>query len=172
MTTLFTLSYGTDELASMSKQQVGKSGGRAKMPTQDQVSAGGVAFRRNTSRIEVAIVCVGSRKRWQLPKGIVETGESPEATAVREEAGLQTDLIAPIEVIEYWYVGNSRSGRVRFHKFVHFFLLAYQAGDVHDHDHEVREARWVAADEALSMLAFENERKVMEEARKTIAALD
>ena len=99
---------------------------------------------------------------------------APEATAVREvreEAGLETELLSPIDVIEYWYVGNSRGGRVRFHKFVHFFLMAYQAGDVHDHDHEVREARWVEAGKALSMLAFENEREVVEEAQKMIAAL-
>jgi 8-oxo-dGTP pyrophosphatase MutT (NUDIX family) len=84
---------------------------------------------------------------------------------VREEAGVDARIIAPLEVIEYWYVGNDREAqRVRFHKFVHLFLLEYEGGDVRDHDHEVEEARWVASDEAERMLSFESERRAMREA--------
>ena len=61
-------------------------------------------------------------------------------------------------------------GRVRYHKFVHFFLLAYLAGDVRDHDHEVDEARWFALDEAVRQLAFANERRVVERAGALLAA--
>lgn len=145
-----------------------------KIPTLDQVSAGGVAFRAGESGVEVAIVSVVPNGRWQLPKGIVDRGESPEAAAVREvreEAGIETNSLAPIETIEYWYVGGSGQRRVRYHKFVHFFLLSYRGGDVSDHDHEVSEARWVRIDEAIKMLAFKNERMVVEKAREMIAAL-
>jgi NADH pyrophosphatase NudC (nudix superfamily) len=51
---------------------------------------------------------------------------------------------------------------VRYHKRVHFFLFRYRSGDVADHDHEVHEARWVSAAEAPAMLAFANERRVVE----------
>ena len=74
------------------------------MRTVTQVSAGGVPFRQRTETIEVAIVSVGERRRWQLPKGIVDPGETPESAAVREareEAGIDTELLAPIETIEY-----------------------------------------------------------------------
>jgi 8-oxo-dGTP pyrophosphatase MutT (NUDIX family) len=139
--------------------------------TVRQVSAGGVVYRHAAGErpTEVALIRVGTPGRWQLPKGIVDEGESPELTAVREvreEAGLEARLVAPLEVIEYWYVGDDREGkRVRFHKFVHLFLLAYQAGDVSRHDHEVEEARWVALPDAEAMLAFESERKAMARAR-------
>jgi 8-oxo-dGTP pyrophosphatase MutT (NUDIX family) len=121
---------------------------------------------------EMALVKVGPKGRWQLPKGIVDAGEEPEQTAVREvreEAGVEARLLAPIEVIEYWYVGNDRGGkRVRFHKFVHMFLLEYISGDVGDHDYEVEEARWVPLREAEAMLAFESERKAMHRAVQMI----
>ena len=134
------------------------------LPTEEQVSSGGVAFRRTERGVEVALVKTKPKGRWQLPKGIVDEGETPEETAlreVREEAGLETAVVAPLDVIEYWYVGHRRGGRVRFHKRVHFFLLACCGGDVGDHDHEVEEARWVAVEEAGAMLAFPNERKVV-----------
>lgn len=145
----------------------------APFPTEDQTSAGGVAFRRGTNGVEVALVCMKPKRRWQLPKGIVDPGETPEETAVREvreEAGIETNLLGPIETVEYWYVGRRGGGRVRFHKRVHFFLLAYRSGDVTDHDREVEEARWVPVAEAEAMLAFENERAVVEKARAQIAA--
>ena len=146
-------------------------------PTIDQTSAGGVAYRVRDGVTEVALISVRSRKagagtRWQLPKGIVEPDEPPEAAAVREvreEAGIACTLVAPIETIEYWYVATERDGsRVRFHKRVHFFLFRYESGDVADHDHEVEEARWVEIAEAERMLEFTNERKVVAKARGMI----
>lgn len=145
----------------------------ARLTTKTQLSAGGVAFRRGRNGVEIAIVSVGAKRRWQLPKGIVEVDESPETAAVREtreEAGVDTTVVAPIEVIEYWYVATAEGERVRFHKFVHFFLLAYVAGEVHDHDREVHEARWVAIDEAATLLAFASERAVVERAGQMIEA--
>ncbi|HEU4698605.1 MAG TPA: NUDIX domain-containing protein [Gemmatimonadales bacterium] len=141
------------------------------MRTVAQVSAGGVAYRRRADgAIDVALVLVGAKRRWQLPKGIVDPGETPAATAlreVREEAGIATELVAPLAPIEYWYVGAERGGgeQVRFHKRVHFYLLAYRAGDVRDHDREVLEARWVPLAEAEALLAFPSERRVVAEAR-------
>ena len=39
--------------------------------TKTQVSAGGVAFRVQEGRLEVALISVGESERWQLPKGLV-----------------------------------------------------------------------------------------------------
>jgi len=145
-----------------------------KIETLDQISAGGVAFRRQDSQIEIAIVSVKPKMRWQLPKGIVDPGESPQITAVREvreEAGVDADLIAPLDTIEYWYVGTERNGeRVRYHKRVHFYLMEYVAGRVEDHDAEVNEARWVHLSDAADLLAFKNERSVVEHAATLLLA--
>jgi len=143
----------------------------AKFQTVEQVSAGGVAFRRTADSYEIAIISVVPSRRWQLPKGLIDADETPEIAAlreVREEAGIETDALAPIEKIEYWYVGENRGERVRFHKSVHFFLLAYRSGAVENHDTEVAEARWVITAEAVQMLAFKSEKEVVEKAVKLL----
>lgn len=136
----------------------------ARLRTEHQVSAGGVVFRGR----EVAIIGVEGG-RWQLPKGLVEDGEDPAATAsreVREETGLEAELLSPLDTIEYWYV-SKREG-VRYHKRVHFYLFRYLAGDVSDHDDEVVEARWVGLDEAVDMLSFANEKRIVQLAAEEI----
>src|SRR5215210_6811686 len=146
----------------------------AKIATEDQISAGGVAFRWKDSAPEIAIVSVKPKLRWQLPKGIVDPGETPQVAAVREvreEAGVETELIKLIETIEYWYRSAKYGKPVRYHKFVHFYLVEYKSGDVANHDHEVEEARWVSFDEALELLDFKSERDGVEKAREMIAGL-
>ena len=143
----------------------------AKLPVRDQVSAGGVVFRRDNERIDVVIVAVGGQNRWQLPKGLVEKDETPEIAAVREareEGGIDSEVVEHIETVEYWYAGLDGGERVRFHKRVHFFLLRYLSGDTSNHDWEVSEARWVPIDDAKIQLAFDNERRVVERARELI----
>jgi len=144
---------------------------RSRFPVATQISAGGVAFRQIGTKIEIAVILVNPSQRWQLPKGIVDEGESIEAAAireVREEAGILATLVAPLETIEYWYIGNSGGIKTKFHKFVHFFLLRYVEGDVSRHDHEVAEARWVSIDEAIEMLAFKNEVTLVKKAAQLI----
>ena len=148
-----------------------KSMSKFKFHTVEQVSAGGIVFRKTDSDYEIAIISVNPSRRWQLPKGIVDAGESAAIAAlreVREETGIEADLIEPIETIEYWYFGNRNDERVRFHKFVHFFLMKYIAGDVANHDHEVAEARWVNMDKAIEMLEFKDEKQIAEKAKDLI----
>jgi 8-oxo-dGTP pyrophosphatase MutT (NUDIX family) len=142
--------------------------------TKTQISAGGVAFRNHGKQIQVALISVGKEARWQLPKGIIDNGESPEDAAqreVREEAGIETTLVEMIDRIEYWYVSTEHGSRVRYHKFVYFYLLKYERGDVRNHDNEVNEARWIAIDEAIDLLSFDSEKKVVEKARGMLAGL-
>ena len=113
--------------------------------------------------------------RWQLPKGIIDPGETIEEAAlreVREESGISAELVSTIDTIEYWFVADRDGKRVRYHKFVHFFLMSYLSGDVADHDHEVDESRWVDIDTALSMLEFKSERDVVTKAGVMIDAPD
>jgi 8-oxo-dGTP pyrophosphatase MutT (NUDIX family) len=142
-----------------------------KIQTEIQTSAGGVVFRRHAKKIEIALISVGTKPRWQLPKGLVNEGESTEAAAlreVREETGLTADMVTLIDKIDYWFYANHRGQRLRYHKFVYFYLMRFVSGEVQDHDHEVHEARWVELSQALAMLAFKNEQVVVVRAREMI----
>ena len=157
----------------MPKKQSESSTAESKVTTKDQISAGGVAFRHAGSQVQLVIVSVKPSLRWQLPKGIVDPGETPEVTAVREvreEGGVETELLRLIETIEYWYQRVQYGKRIRYHKFVHFYLLVYKTGEVANHDHEIEEARWVSFEQALEMLEFKSERGVVEKAQTMIEA--
>lgn len=135
--------------------------------TETQVSAGGVALRKTSRGLEAALISVGDPPRWQLPKGLIDKGETPEIAAareVREEAGIEAEPEQLVEKVEYWYQANRGTQRIRYHKFVHFYLLWYKSGDVADHDDEVNEAQWFPVDKAVDTLAFKSERSVLEQA--------
>ncbi|MBI2724499.1 MAG: NUDIX domain-containing protein [Chloroflexi bacterium] len=137
------------------------------MRTRDEVSAGGVVFRvREDGGFDVALIRT-HEQRWQLPKGWIEAGESDEAAAVREvreETGLESDVVGRLDTIEYWYRSTYEPEPARVHKFVHFFLLRAAGGSTEAHDDEVLEARWTDIDEAGRLLAFKDERQVMAQA--------
>ena len=65
-----------------------------------------------------------------LPKGLVDPGEKPEQTAlreVREETGLVATTITKLGDIKYVYVRSWGDGE-RVFKIVSFFLLRYRVG--------------------------------------------
>lgn len=139
--------------------------------TRTEVSAGGVAYRLNGGQIEVALISVGPQRRWQLPKGHVLDGESLDEAArreVREETGLETEVLAPLGRVDYWFYTRSAESRLRVHKYVYHFLLRYLSGDPADHDFEVNEARWAPVEQALEMLTYSDEVDMLRSALEMI----
>ena len=127
-----------------------------------EFSAGGVVIRRFRGRPFVAVVRVRDGV-LALPKGHPEEGESAAEAArreVREETGLEAELVEKLDDIRYWY---SRDGE-RVMKVVSFFLYRYRAGKVADHDHEVEAAGWIPLEDAPERLAYASERKIAEAA--------
>ena len=134
-----------------------------------QISSGGVVFRRHNSIIEVALIAVKGGTVWCLPKGLIDKGEIPEKTALREveeETGLKGRIIEKLGEITYWYYLKEENAKCR--KTVHFFLMEYEGGDISNHDYEVEDAKWFPIDEALDKVNYKSERELIEKAGKRL----
>jgi 8-oxo-dGTP pyrophosphatase MutT (NUDIX family) len=134
--------------------------------TARAVSAGGVVLAEPRPDAPVALVAhrsVRGALQWTLPKGAREDGETVEQTAlreVREETGLEAELIGPLDTIDYWFVWAPE--KTRYHKFVHYFLMRAVGGDFAEHDHEMEEAAWFEPAQARRRMSFANERKLLD----------
>jgi 8-oxo-dGTP pyrophosphatase MutT (NUDIX family) len=136
------------------------------MRTARAVSAGGVVLSEPGPDARVALVARRSARgelQWTLPKGTQEEGESIAATAlreVREETGLEVELLTELNTIDYWFVWAPE--QTRYHKFVHYYLMRAVGGDLALHDREMEEARWFEMERARATMAFANERRLLE----------
>ena len=142
------------------------------LPTKLDEAAGGVVARIDGDDLMVVLIAArrDSGIRWALPKGHFKKRETVEQAATREareETGLEVELVAPLATIDYWFVEK----RVRYHKFVHYFVMRAVGGSLDDHDDEVVEARWFAFDDALLRMDYENERALLEAHRELIERL-
>jgi len=132
-------------------------------------SSGGVISRVSDKGVEVVLVAVRGKKAWCLPKGVIDKGEEPPETAlreIREETGLTGRIIEKIGHISYWYF--LKDEMVKIHKTVHLYLLKFFTGSTDNHDHEVDEARWFMIDQAINTLSHKSEREIMQKAKGMI----
>jgi 8-oxo-dGTP pyrophosphatase MutT (NUDIX family) len=134
-----------------------------------EFSAGGVLVRKFRGRWWLAAIRPGGRPEgiWALPKGNVGSGESPEATAVREvaeETGVEAASDGKLGDVRYVYTWEGE----RIFKIVSFYLLRYRSGRLGDlppkFRHEVDEARWLPLKDAPRLLSYKGEREMAEKA--------
>jgi 8-oxo-dGTP pyrophosphatase MutT (NUDIX family) len=142
----------------------------ARLRTATATSAGGIVVRFQDGAPELV---VGMRRRerdvvtWTLPKGTPQTGETREATAIREvgeETGLQVTITGPLDSIRYTFMQRG----TRINKTVHYFMMIPTGGDLSLHDREFERVRWVRFDEAHGLLTFETERLLVDKAAQVL----
>jgi 8-oxo-dGTP pyrophosphatase MutT (NUDIX family) len=137
----------------------------SRFPTRQAVSAGGLVVAERGDGPWVVLIAhrsTGGVLQWTLPKGRTEAGEELEDTAVREvreETGLHAEVVEKLGVVDYWFVW--RPDQVRYHKFVHYFLMAHRGGDMDDRDDEAEDVVWLPYDEAIERLTHPNERALV-----------
>lgn len=141
-----------------------------KRKPREEVSAGGIVFRRDGERTFFLLIRDPYRN-WGFPKGHLEDGEDPSAAAIREVseetglAGLQ--LRAPIETIDWTFRFRGR----RIHKVCHFFLMETEERRTSPQRAEgITACRWASFDQAVKMIAYDNARAVLEQAQALLSA--
>jgi ADP-ribose pyrophosphatase YjhB (NUDIX family) len=136
-----------------------------------EISAGCVIFRKSSHETEVALVRPKDRDAWALPKGLLEAGESAEATATREaaeETGLQGNIVGKIDTIKYVYTAKWESPPEQVFKIVTFYLMECTGGDTSQHDWEIEEVAWFPIDEAIRLARYRTEQDVLRKARAMV----
>lgn len=124
----------------------------------ETLSAGGVVFRPNG---KVLLLRRADERRWCLPKGGVEKGETPEQAArreIREEAGLYTNLVDEVADIRYQYYWPP--DEVNYDKTVRYYLAEVVGGSI-KLERGFDRARWCTEKEALRLLHYENDKRVV-----------
>jgi 8-oxo-dGTP pyrophosphatase MutT (NUDIX family) len=138
-----------------------------------EISSGGVLVRRMRGRWWLAAIRPQGKPAgvWALPKGLVDRGERPDTTALREvyeETGVSGRLDGKLGDVKYVY---SRGGQ-RIFKVVSFYLVRGERGRIGDlppgMEREVAEARWLPLEDAPRLLAYRGERDM---ARAALEAL-
>ena len=131
----------------------------------DEVSAGGlVVDSTGTKGLLIGRIDAKDAKRerllWSLPKGHIETGETPEEAAIREvkeETGIESQIDKSLGVIDFWFMAGGK----RIHKTVHHYLFKEVGGNLAPQESEVDEARWFPLEEIVNLLAYPDEKKLI-----------
>jgi 8-oxo-dGTP pyrophosphatase MutT (NUDIX family) len=145
-----------------------------------EISSGGLVIKRDKNEWMLAVIepqrepakVKKSKTVLALPKGIVDAGEKPEQTAIREvneETGLTASLIAKLADIKYVYV-RSWGDNERVFKIVSFYLLRYESGTIGDISEEMRvevnQALWIPLQDAGRKLAYRGEKDMVRKAQE------
>lgn len=137
---------------------------RKKNP-REEVSAGGIVFRRDGERTFFLLIRDPYRN-WGFPKGHLEEGEAPDAAAVREvaeETGIVgVEVRSAVETIDWTFRFRGR----KIHKTCHFFLMeTTQRRTAPQAKEGITACRWATYEQATKMIAYDNARAVLEQAQ-------
>jgi phosphohistidine phosphatase len=132
---------------------------------QKLIQAGAIPFRQNERSWEVLLV-TSQRGNWIFPKGIVEPGDTPEQTALKEcleEAGIIGSIIPRS-------LGSYADRKWRRDCKVLMFLLRYEEDVEPWEESSIRERLWCNFEEAQVRLKKQELRELLDRARTRLEA--
>ena len=123
----------------------------------NQQSAGGIIIKEG----KVVIVHNRQTDTFTFPKGHIQGGEDLETASlreIREETGLSPpDITLVRKLVDYTRRGGSR----REPKDIHLFLYRAHSDELKPMDPE-NTAEWVALDDVVSRLSYEEDKEFFE----------
>lgn len=149
------------------------------MRRHEEISAGGVVFRRTARGVEYL---VGEQIDWRthartvrLPKGHIDPGETLEQAALREveeETGRRIRVEAELGEHRYTFDAPPRHGRPggRIEKRVVFYLMEDLGASSADRDDEMERILWLDVGAACARLTFDDERAMIRRAEAHLTA--
>jgi 8-oxo-dGTP diphosphatase len=138
------------------------------MEVKWEFSAGGVVFKKENNKVLVLLIRV--KKRWSFPKGNIERNEKKEEAALREvkeETGIEAEIIDYLGDIEYWYYLEG----YKIHKFVYYYLMKYKSGEITPQKEEIDEARFVEIKDCYNLLSYDKDKNVLKKAEEKLKNL-
>ena len=139
----------------------------------EETSAGGLVLDRSEPEIRAALIGKLDRRgrlMWSMPKGHIEPGETREQAAireVREETGLEGEILAELGAVDYSFVSNGK----RIHKTVHHFLMQRTGGEISTDDAEVAAVELVPISELNERLVYADERSLLDRVTELLGQL-
>lgn len=132
--------------------------------SQPLTHAGAIPVRRTSEGVEVLLITSRSTRRWVIPKGMIESDQSPRQTAsaeTMEEAGVSGRLSnQPVGRYEH----QKRSGGV----IVEVYLLEVDTVHARWDESDERTRLWFSADEAATLVEDEDLSKMIRQVAKEL----
>ncbi len=132
---------------------------------QHEKSCGAIVYRKYHGNTEILLIKHVNSGHWSFPKGHVEGDETEVETAKREimeETGIGV-IIDPTfrEIVSY-------SPRKDTQKIVVYFIARAKNTNFVAQEEEISEVKWVEIGRAGQVLAYENDRSIVNKAKKFI----
>lgn len=128
------------------------------------IGVGVVILRAAEDGPEVVLIRQGRGLRtgqWTIPGGKQEPGETVRACAAREareETGLEIEVVDLLDVLDL--IGPARDGSGGYHYTLIDFSARAVSGALRAGD-DADEARWVAVDEAVALVEWDETRRIL-----------
>jgi len=128
------------------------------MGARDQ--AGVIPFRRKRGAVEICLIRSKGQRKWKIPKGFVDPGETPPQAALkeaREEAGLRGRIFGTP-------LGSYKYTKWALTLTVTVYLMEVTAQEDEWEESKFRERSWNSVKDAVALLKKHPVEKLLDQA--------
>ena len=138
------------------------------MGMKREFSAGGIVYKKIDGQILFLVrrSSGGENYRgnlgWTLPKGWIDSGETPEQAAVREvkeEGGVEAKIMKKVETIKIFF--TDRNGE-KIMKFITYYAMEWTSNVPGGFGWETAGVRWMSFAETQKEMVFASEKKLIQ----------